>query len=92
MINRAVFPSFLKIMMMMHQRIWIAGCSRRRSNRHLPEQFLGETVHNKKFKSSLNISEKAIKSAEFILLRPMLEYFLRHDSKNYFTKNGDGYE
>jgi two-component system CheB/CheR fusion protein len=62
-------------------------------NRHLPDRFLGEKLHKKIQIFASNISEKAIKKAraEFIL-RPMLEYFLRHDSKNYFTKNGDGYE
>jgi two-component system CheB/CheR fusion protein len=62
-------------------------------NRHLPDEFLVEKLQKKIQIFASDISEKAIKKAraEFIL-KLMLEYFLRHDSKNYFTKNGDGYE
>jgi nitrous oxide reductase accessory protein NosL len=77
-------------MMMMHQRIWIAGCSlAKKHNRHLPEQFW-ETVHNR-FKSSLqNISEKAIKKAQEIYTKADVGILFCVTTQK--LTNGDGYE
>jgi two-component system CheB/CheR fusion protein len=97
-LTETVFPSFLKnnnddapI------RIWIAGCSTGEEAYSIAiclDEFLGETVHNKKIQIfASDISEKAIKKARAgIYTKADVGILSASRLKNYFTKNGDGYE